>query len=114
MMMAIALSYSLAGTADKPAGHLIDRASKRTSPTAPTSAPTTIHAAGKTMLARLGIWPLLEQTPTPIHWIKVAEARRAMVGLAHRQKAPFRLDWHDETSQWPMLSQMKICCRLLR
>ena len=99
MMMAIALSYSLSGTAENPAVTLIDRTDEPDRPTdSADQRTTTIHAAGKTMLARLGIWGRLDQTPTPINRIKVAEGLPRDGGLAHRQKAPFRLDWHDETT----------------
>jgi 2-octaprenyl-6-methoxyphenol hydroxylase len=99
MMMAVALSYSLAGTADKPALILIDRSNESDRPTGSADQrTTTIHAAGKAMLARLGIWARLDQAPTPIHRIKVAEGWPRDGGLARRRKAPFRLDWHDDGS----------------
>ena len=99
MMMAVALSYSLDHTANKPALILIDRSTKSDrSIGRDDQRTTTIHAAGKAMLARLGIWGRLDQTPTPIHRIKVAEGWPRDGGLTHRPKAPFHLDWHDETT----------------
>ena len=81
VMMALALSYGGYGSAAAPAIALVDRAPAQphsvNTKTAHTESPnstsstrktasgdhrtTTIHAAGKTMLETLGVWPLIQR-----------------------------------------------------
>ena len=92
VMMALALSYGGYGSAAAPAIALVDRAPAQphsvNTKTAHTESPnstsntrktasgdhrtTTIHAAGKTMLDTLGVWPLISDIATPITRIKIA------------------------------------------
>ena len=97
VMMALALSYGGYGTADAPAIALIDRAAQTGSkPASGDLRTTTIHAAGKTMLATLGVWQYLQKTASPITRIKIANGLPRRGGLARRQRPEFSLDWHDD------------------
>ena len=115
VMMALALSYGGYGSAAAPAIALVDRATahpkspnsesiKADSKNSESSAiktpsadhrTTTIHAAGKTMLDTLGVWPLIGDMATPITHIKIANGAPHQGGLALRQRPEFTLDWHD-------------------
>ena len=115
VMMALALSYGGYGSAAAPAIALVDRApaqphsvntetAHRKSPNAASGTAitpsgdhrtTTIHAAGKTMLETLGVWPLIGDMATPITSIKIANGAPRQGGLARRQHPEFSLDWHD-------------------
>ena len=115
VMMALALSYGGYGSAAAPAIALVDRApahpkslnsksikansanSELSATTTPSAdhRTTTIHAAGKTMLDTLGIWPLIDDMATPITHIKIANGAPRQGGLALRQRPEFTLDWHD-------------------
>ena len=115
VMMALALSYGGYGSAAAPAIALVDRAPAQphsvNTKTAHTESPdstsstrktasgdhrtTTIHAAGKTMLKTLGVWPLIRDMATPITRIKIANGAPCQGGLARRQRPEFGLDWHD-------------------
>ena len=105
VMMALALSYGGYGLAAAPAIALVDRApahnksSDSASSTSKTTSgdhrTTTIHAAGKTMLETLGVWPLISDMATPITRIKIANGAPRQGGLARRQSPEFSLDWHD-------------------
>ena len=105
VMMALALSYGGYGSAAAPAIALVDRAPTHPkSPNSESSATTnpsadqrttTIHAAGKTMLYTLGVWPRIGDMATPITHIKIANGAPRQGGLALRQRPEFTLDWHD-------------------
>ena len=115
VMMALALSYGGYGSATAPAIALVDRAPaqpqfsqipKQPTPNHQTASTrktpsgdhrtTTIHAAGKTMLETLGVWPLIGDMATPITRIKIANGAPRQGGLARRQRPEFSLDWHDD------------------
>ena len=115
VMMALALSYGGYGSAATPAIALVDRAPAHPklvgTKTADSSSSagktpsgdhrtTTIHAAGKTMLEKLGVWPLIGDMTTPIIQIKIANGAPRQGGLARRQRPEFSLNWHD--SDQPM------------
>ena len=110
VMMALALSYGGYGSAATPAIALVDRAPAHPklvgTKTADSSSSagktpsgdhrtTTIHAAGKTMLETLGVWPLIGDMATPITHIKIANGAPRQGGLARRERPEFNLDWHD-------------------
>ena len=115
VMMALALSYGGYGSAAAPAIALVDRAPAQphsvNTKTAHTESPnstsstrkttsgdhrtTTIHAAGKTMLETLGVWPLISDLATPITRIKIANGAPRQGALARHQRPEFSLDWHD-------------------
>ena len=112
VMMALALSYGGYGSAAAPAIALVDRAPAQpksvNTKIAHTQPPnfasstsktpsgdhrtTTIHAAGKTMLETLGVWPLIGDMATPITHIKIANGAPRQGGLALRQRPEFTLD----------------------
>jgi 2-octaprenyl-6-methoxyphenol hydroxylase len=115
VMMALALSYGGYGSPTAPAIALVERAPARSKIAQPASVDTvspnsrlnstispsgdhrttTIHAAGKTMLETLGVWPLIGDMATPITRIKIAHGAPRQSSLARRQRPEFSLDWHD-------------------
>lgn len=57
---------------------------------------TTINAAGKNMLAALGVWQHVVNTVTPIHTLKVADG--AANNKFGRAGNAFSLEWHDDAA----------------
>ena len=89
LMTATALSFAMPSPA-APRIVLIDRATRDAPPADERT--TTIHAAGASMLATMGVWERLAAPPAPVMRVAVAEGPPP-TGLAARRRPASDLSW---------------------